>query len=110
MKESRHVEEDHTDDHKDRDDCKCLFHPFLVFLAENHGIIIALFMAHYKKDTKNTFWHSPLMLIILFCILAVFIYNNSKYGLFVNIEVSGKSYLVVDIEELLPLDMPGPLA
>jgi cell division protein FtsB len=32
-------------------------------------------MAEFKKKPKNTFWHSPLVLGILFCFLILFIYN-----------------------------------
>lgn len=32
-------------------------------------------MAEFKKKSKNTFWHSPIALGILFCFLVLFIYN-----------------------------------
>ena len=32
-------------------------------------------MAEFKKRGKNNFWHSPLVLLVLFCILVIFAYN-----------------------------------
>ena len=32
-------------------------------------------MSGFKKKETNKFWHSPLMLIVLFCLLVLFAYN-----------------------------------
>ncbi len=32
-------------------------------------------MSEFNRKNKYNFWHSPLMLILLFCILILFIYN-----------------------------------
>lgn len=32
-------------------------------------------MAEFNRKTKHSFWHSPLMLLVLFVILVLFIYN-----------------------------------
>ena len=32
-------------------------------------------MAEFKKRTTNNFWQSPLMLLVLFCVVVVFSYN-----------------------------------
>ena len=32
-------------------------------------------MAEFKKHTKNNFWHSPIMLVVLLGIVLVFTYN-----------------------------------
>ena len=32
-------------------------------------------MAQFKKEHQQKFWHSPIILIILFCVLALFLYN-----------------------------------
>ena len=32
-------------------------------------------MAEFKKQKSNSFWHSPLALVVLFFILIIFIYN-----------------------------------
>jgi cell division protein FtsB len=37
-------------------------------------------MAEFKRKSTNTFWHSPLALIVLFLILVIFSYN--MVGLF----------------------------
>jgi len=44
-------------------------------LTEKHDTIIALNMSEFNRKNKYNFWHSPLMLILLFCILVLFIYN-----------------------------------
>jgi len=46
-----------------------------VFCVENHSIIIAIIMSEFKKKNQYPFWHSPLVLVILFCILGLFSYN-----------------------------------
>ncbi len=38
-------------------------------------------MAEFKKNQMNTFWHSPLSLIVLFLVFIIFAYN--MVGLFV---------------------------
>lgn len=37
-------------------------------------------MAQFKKQAEHTFWHSPLVLGVLFCLVIVFAYN--MIGLF----------------------------
>jgi cell division protein FtsB len=32
-------------------------------------------MAQFKNKKKYSFWHSPLVLLVLFCILVIFAYN-----------------------------------
>ncbi|MDE2031067.1 MAG: septum formation initiator family protein [Patescibacteria group bacterium] len=32
-------------------------------------------MAQFKKKDKSKFWHSPIMLLLIFCVLVLFIYN-----------------------------------
>ncbi len=32
-------------------------------------------MAEFKEKNNNSFWHSPIVLLVLFCILILFIYN-----------------------------------
>lgn len=32
-------------------------------------------MSEFNRKNKYNFWHSPLMLVLLFCILVLFIYN-----------------------------------
>jgi cell division protein FtsB len=32
-------------------------------------------MADFKKQPQNSFWHSPILLGVLFCIVVVFAYN-----------------------------------
>src|SRR3989339_650753 len=32
-------------------------------------------MSEFNRKIKNSFWHSPLVLLVLFCILILFIYN-----------------------------------
>ncbi len=32
-------------------------------------------MAEFKKKTNENFWHSPLVLAVIFCIVVVFMYN-----------------------------------
>jgi cell division protein FtsB len=44
-------------------------------LSEKHDIIIALKMSEFNRKNKYNFWHSPLILIVLFCILILFAYN-----------------------------------
>jgi cell division protein FtsB len=43
--------------------------------AEKHVIIIPINMAEFKKKPKHTFWHSPLFLAVLFCLIILFSYN-----------------------------------
>ncbi len=47
----------------------------MTFRAENHDIIIHVFMKQWKKNQKNSFWHSPLVLLVFFCLLVLFAYN-----------------------------------
>lgn len=44
-------------------------------MTENHAIIIALNMADFNRKNTYSFWHSPIVLFILFCVLGFFIYN-----------------------------------
>jgi cell division protein FtsB len=44
-------------------------------LTKKHDTIIALKMSEFNSKNKNSFWHSPLVLVVLFCILVLFIYN-----------------------------------
>ena len=32
-------------------------------------------MAQFKNKSKYSFWHSPITLLVLFCLLAIFAYN-----------------------------------
>lgn len=32
-------------------------------------------MKQWKKNQKNSFWHSPLVLLVFFCLLVLFAYN-----------------------------------
>ena len=32
-------------------------------------------MAEFKRQGQNNFWHSPLMLGVIFCVVALFMYN-----------------------------------
>ncbi len=32
-------------------------------------------MSEFNRKNKNNFWHSPLVLIVLFCILILFVFN-----------------------------------
>ena len=49
-----------------------------MFCVENHGTIIAIIMAEFKKKNQYPFWHSPIMLGILFCFLILFSFNVIK--------------------------------
>jgi cell division protein FtsB len=44
-------------------------------LTEKHDIIVALKMSEFNRKKKNNFWHSPLVLLVLFCILVIFIFS-----------------------------------
>lgn len=46
-------------------------------------------MAEYKKNSMNTFWHSPIALVILFLVFVVFSYN--MVGLFIKERETAKT-------------------
>ena len=46
--------------------------------VENHDTIIAIIMSEFKKKNQYAFLHSPIMLVILFCILVIFSFNVIK--------------------------------
>ncbi len=57
-------------------------------------------MAEFKSKKTNNFWHSPLVLLALFCVLILFIYN--MVGLFEKErETSKKKELILDKIETL---------
>ena len=49
-----------------------------MFCIENHVTIIAIIMSEFKKKNQYPFLHSPLVLIVLFCLLLIFSYNVMK--------------------------------
>lgn len=49
-----------------------------MFCIENHDTIIAIIMREFKKKTQYSFWHSPMILCVLFCILVIFTFNVIK--------------------------------
>ncbi|HAE36709.1 MAG: hypothetical protein UR85_C0013G0006 [Candidatus Nomurabacteria bacterium GW2011_GWF2_35_66] len=71
-------------------------------------------MSEFNRKNTNNFWHSPLVLIVLFCILVLFMYNiigliekeretaNKKNIILSNIETlrNREKSLSLDIEKL----------
>lgn len=49
-----------------------------MFCVENHDTIIAIIMREFKKKNQYSFWHSPIILGVLFCILVIFSFNVIK--------------------------------
>lgn len=49
-----------------------------MFCVENHDIIIAIIMREFKKKNQYPFWHSPIMLGVIFCFLVLFSFNVIK--------------------------------
>ena len=49
-----------------------------MFCVENHDTIIAIIMREFKKKNQYSFWHSPMILCVLFCILVIFSFNVIK--------------------------------
>ncbi len=57
-------------------------------------------MAEFKQKKRNSFWHSPIFLFLLFCFLGVFIYNT--FGLIKKVKETekNKNLVLSKIDEL----------
>jgi cell division protein FtsB len=69
-------------------------------LTEKHAIIIALNMAEFNKKNNYNFWHSPLVLLLLFCILVLFIYNMMGLAIKERETARKKDLILSNIETL----------
>jgi cell division protein FtsB len=76
LPEGWQVEQNHTDDHKDTHNGENSVDSAFISCIKIHDIIIPVFMAQFKKKNEYHFWHSPLVLIALFCLVVLFAYNT----------------------------------
>lgn len=57
-------------------------------------------MVEFKRKKRNSFWHSPIFLFLLFCFLGVFVYNTFSLVKKVRDTGKNKNLVLSKIDEL----------